>query len=302
MLDAMNPSAIDAPDQAPPSFRRTTPVPEHAPVDLRFHRRLRLRSSTREVWSRRELVRILAEREFRVRYKQAVLGSAWAILTPLFLMLVFTVFFHRVAKVNTNGAPYPLFAYLGLLPWTFLSTSLSQGGQALINNVPLLNKVACPREVFPLGSIAVAGLDMSIATAVLFMLFGIYEFPPKSTSYWVPVLLIVQVAFTVGLTLAISAVIVYLRDLRHALPILLQLGLFATPVAYGIEVVPQSMRLVYVAINPLAAVIDGYRRAVLWGTHPDWGTLAVGGIASLVYLCGGYAWFKRLETGFADVA
>ena len=141
------------------------------PPELRFRRRIRLVPAIREVWRSRELIRTLAERQLRARYKQAVLGFGWAILTPLVLMVVFTVFFQPVADVDTGGVPYPLFAYLGILPWTFFSSSVSEGGQSLVQNMPILNKVYCPREVFPMSSIAVAGVDSSIALLVLLGLF-----------------------------------------------------------------------------------------------------------------------------------
>jgi ABC-type polysaccharide/polyol phosphate export permease len=272
------------------------------PPELRFRRRVGSLSAIREVWRARELVRTLAERELRARYKQAVLGLAWALVTPLALMLVFTLFVSRIARIDTGGAPYPLFAYLGLLPWTFFSTSVNQGGQSLVQNIPLLNKVYCPREVFPLASVGVAGLDSAVALLALGGLFVVTGYAPKVTAYWVPLLLVIQVAFTLGITLITSAVVVYLRDLRHALPILLQLGLFATPVAYGIDVVPSSLRPLYSAINPLAPVIDGYRRTVLLGLPPDWELVIPGAITAIVVLVAGYALFKRLETGFADVA
>jgi ABC-type polysaccharide/polyol phosphate export permease len=280
----------------------TSTTLEGLPGDFRFRRRLRPVGVLVEVWRARELVRTLAERELRARYKQAVLGFAWALITPLALMAVFTLFFNRIARVDTGGAPYPLFAYLGLLPWTFFSTSVSQGGQSLIQNIPLLNKVYCPREVFPMASVAVAGLDSAVALAPLAVLFVVTGTPPHVASAWVPLLLLVQVAFTLGITLLTSGIIVYLRDLRHALPVLLQIGLFATPVAYGIDVVPAHLRTVYAAVNPLAAVIDGYRRTILLGQQPAWDLVIPGSITALVVLVLGYAVFKRMETGFADVA
>jgi ABC-2 type transport system permease protein/lipopolysaccharide transport system permease protein len=255
-----------------------------------------------ELWRVRELIRSLAERDLRARYKQAILGFAWAIVTPLALMVVFTLFFDRVADVDTGGAPYPLFAYLGLLPWAFFSTSVNQGGQSLIANITWLNKVYCPREVFPLASIATAAVDMSVAILPLFLLFLLTGYAPRITSLWVPLLLLLQVAFTAGLTLVISAVVVYLRDLRHALPLLLQLGLFATPVAYGMDVIPVGVRQLYAALNPLAAVIDGYRRTVLLGLSPAWDVTIPAAVTTGLLLILGYALFKRLETGFADVA
>jgi ABC-type polysaccharide/polyol phosphate export permease len=277
------------------SSRATEP-----PADILFRLKVRVVPAIREVWQRRELVRTLAERDLRVRYKQAVLGVAWSILTPLALMIVFTVFFQRVAKVDTGGAPYALFTYLGLLPWTFFSTSVSQGGQSLVVNNQLVNKVYCPREVFPLASMAVAAVDTALATLVLGLLFVVTGFMPKPTTVWVPVLLAVQVAFTFGVTLVLSAVLVFLRDLRHVLPIILQLGLFATPVAYGIEAVPDRYRLLYAALNPLGPVIDGYRRTVLFGQAPLWGETAVAAVSASLIFAGGYLLFKRLEGTLAD--
>jgi ABC-2 type transport system permease protein/lipopolysaccharide transport system permease protein len=217
-------------------------------------------------------------------------------------MVVFSLFFNRVAKVDTGGVPYPLFAYLGLIPWTFFSTSVSQGGQSLVQNVSLLNKVYCPREVFPVASVLVAALDAAIAVVVLGVLFVVSGFAPKGTSLFVPLLLCIQVMFTLGVTVLISAVVVYFRDLRHALPIVLQLALFATPVAYGIDVVPESLRWLYALLNPLAPVIDGYRRSVLLGQTPVWDLLALGAATSFLALGLGYVLFKRMESGFADVA
>jgi ABC-type polysaccharide/polyol phosphate export permease len=282
-----------------PTVTRTFDAP---PSELRFRHDTRPMRSLSEIWRSRELIRALAERELRVRYKQALLGLSWAVMTPIALMIVFTLFFQRVARVNTGGAPYPLFAYLGLLPWTFFSTSVSQGGQSLVQNVALLNKVYCPREVFPIASVAVAGTDTALSLVALVGLFVVTGFGPRPEAAWVPVLLLVQVAFTLGVVMLISSVTVYLRDLRHALPILLQLGLFATPVAYGIDVIPTSLRPVYAALNPLAPVIDGYRRSVLLGRTPQLGLLGIGSITAAAALLVGYKVFKRLETGFADVA
>jgi ABC-type polysaccharide/polyol phosphate export permease len=272
------------------------------PPELLFRLRVNLPAAVREVWRTHGLVRTLAERDFRVRYKQAFLGLAWTVLTPFALMVVFTLFFQRLAKVDTGGAPYALFAYLGLLPWTFFSTSVSQGGQSLVANSQLVNKVYCPREVFPLASVVVAAVDTGIATVMLGLLFVVTSFMPKATTVWVPVLLAVQVAFTCGVTLITASALVFLRDLRHVLPIALQLGLFATPVAYGMSVIDPSLRVLYSALNPLGPVIDGYRRTILLGLPPDWHLLVPGAVTSVVVLALGYLMFKRLEPGFADYA
>jgi ABC-type polysaccharide/polyol phosphate export permease len=277
-------------------------IPDAPPPEILFKRRIRLRPSLRELWRHREIVRTLAERDFRVRYKQAVLGAGWAILTPVVLMLVFTVVFKRVAKIDTAPVPYPLYAYLGLLPWTFFSSSLSSGGQSLVTNNSLVSKLYCPREVFPLASVLVSAADAVIATSVLSVLFVGYGFAPKSTSYWVPVLMVVQVAFTAGVTLFVSGVFVYFRDLRQALPMILQLGLLATPVAWPIETIPSAARIPYSIINPLGPVIDGYRRAVLYHRAPQWGLLLPAAVMAVVWLTVGYLLLKRLETRMADVA
>ncbi len=270
--------------------------------EILFRRRVRPWAALVDVWRSRELVVTLAERDLRARYKQAFLGLAWAVLTPVVLMLVFTIFFKHVAHVKTLGAPYPLFAYIGLVPWTFFSTCVATGGSSLVSNVSLLNKIYCPREVFPFSAVIVAGVDAVLSLFVLAILFVFYGFVPKTTVVWVPVLLAVQLAFTIGMTLLISIVLVYLRDLRHALPLLLQLGLFATPVAYGIDLVSRNALILYSFVNPLAPVIDGYRRTVLYGLPPRWSMLLAGAVTSVVLLVGGYITFKKLEGGIADVA
>jgi ABC-2 type transport system permease protein/lipopolysaccharide transport system permease protein len=273
------------------------------PPELRFRRRVRLGAALRELWRARELVFSLAERDLRARYKQAVLGFSWAVVTPLLLMVAFSLVFPRVAKIDTGGVPYPLFSYLGLVPWAFFSTSVSQGGTNIINNAGLLNKVYCPREVFPIASVAVAAVDGLIATLVLGVLFVVFSFAPQPESYWVPVLLAIQLVFTTGVAMALSSVMVYVRDIRHLLPIALQLGLFATPVAFSLDqMVPAGLQPVYVALNPLGGVIDGYRQAVLYGQQPDLQLLSIAAISATVMFLAAYALFKRLETGFADVA
>lgn len=279
-----------------------TMVPEAPPAELRFRRRIRVGASLRELWLSRELIRSLAERDLRARYNQAFLGFAWAILTPVALMVVFTVFFQGVAKIDTGGVPYALFAYVGLVPWTFFSTSVSQGGQSLLTNTNVLTKVYCPREVFPLASVVVAAVDAVIALTALLVLFAIYTFAPAATTVWVPLLVVIQLAFTLGFVLIISTVVIFLRDLKHVLPILLQLGIFATPVAYPMSKIPVDVQVLYSIINPLAPIIDGYRRTVLYGLPPEWHLLWPATITSLILLVGGYLFFKRMEADFADAA
>ena len=243
----------------------------------------------------------LAERTLRARYKAAVLGLGWALLTPVALMLVFTLFFNRIAEVETRGVPYPLFAYMGLVPWTFFSAAVSQGAQSMVVNGALLSRIRCPREVFPVSAVVVAACDAAVSVPVLLVLFAVLDFAPAVTSAWVPVLLVMQIATTFGVVFAVSAVLVYFRDLQQAIPLVLQMAIFATPVAYGLDSVPRRLQQLYALVNPLAPVIHSYRRTVLYGAPPDWDLLALGGVTTVVILVGGYALFKRLEMGMADL-
>jgi ABC-2 type transport system permease protein/lipopolysaccharide transport system permease protein len=277
-------------------------IPSEPPPGTRFRLRPGLFSSLRELWTAREVVYSLAERDVRSRYKQATLGIAWSVINPVALMLAFAFFINGFAKIDTHGKPYSIFAYLGLIPWTFFSTALSNGGISLLINTPLLNKVQCPREVFPLSAIGVVTFDSVINVITLFGLLAITTTAPASTIYWVPLFLVIQYAFTTGVVLLFSILVIYFRDLRHALPPILQVGIFATPVAYSVASISSTIRPWYAAVNPLAAVIDGYRRVVLFGTGPDWAMTVPAGISAFALLFGAYFVFKRMEAGIADIA
>lgn len=275
--------------------------PDQPPPELIYRHRVHLSKALRELRQHKELVLTLAERELRARYKQTNLGFTWSLIVPLFLVIVFTLFIDRVAEIDTEGAPYALFAYLGLIPWTFFSVSVNHGGQSLINNSTLITKVRCPREVFPMTSVGLSAFDSVISTGMLGLLFLVFGVAPKSTSYMAVPLLLVQVAFTLGVTLLISSITVYVRDVRQAMPLLLQLGLFATPVAYPVPLSPFFEKL-YALVNPLAPVIEGYRSVILYGESPRWDLVGLGAITAFTILFVGYYVFKRLEAGFADVA
>lgn len=272
------------------------------PAHLAFRRKLTPSMVTRELWKARHLVWTLTERDFRVKYKQAALGVAWALLTPLAMMVVFTLVFQRVAKYDTGRVPYPLFAYVALVPWSFFSASITSGAASLLTNKSLLNKVYCPREVFPLSSLGSAALGAVLSMSVLAALFVWYGFAPHAEALLTPLLFAIELAFTAGVVLLLSALFVYARDLQHLLPILMQLAVLATPVAYALEEIPKSLRIVYCIVNPLAPVIDGYRKLVLYGEAPDGLLLAIAATASLGWLIGGFVLFKKLERRFADVA
>jgi len=255
-----------------------------------------------DLWRARQIVRTITERNLRVRYKQSVLGFAWALLTPVGLLVVLTFVFGRVAGVDTGGIPYPLFAYIGLLPWAFFASAIATGGSSIVSDKALLNKSQFPREVFPLSAVAVAGVDAGMALVPLVVLFLVEQQAPAATTALAIVPLLVLIVFTTGMALALASIIVYLRDVRVVLPLLLQIGLFATPVAYGLELIPGWARLAYCFLNPVAPVIDSFRRTVLLGQAPQWDYLGAGAVTATVVLVVGYALFKRLEGGMADVA
>ncbi len=272
------------------------------PAGLRYRRRLGPRQALTELWQSRGLTRTLVERDLRVRYKRTLLGFGWAVMSPLVFMLAFTLFFQRAAHFATDGVPYALFSYLALVPWTFFASTVTTGSTSLLSNLPLLNKVYCPREVFPIAAALTAAFDAVVSAAVLVVLFAVYAYTPAVQSVWVPVLVLVEWAFALGVTLLSASTLIYLRDLRYVIPMVVQIGMFATPVAYGMNVIPSGFRPAYALLNPMGPVIDGFRRTVLHGMNPDFGLLGLAAVASLAWLVGGYALFKRLETGFADIA
>lgn len=275
-------------------------IPQRPPAELLSRRRLRIFAGLLELWHGREVLVTLAERDLRVRYKQAFFGVAWALVQPLSLVLVFAVLFRHVAHINTHGASYACFSMLGLLPWTFFSEAVSTGGLSLLNNNTLISKVYCPRELFPLAGVAVAAADTCVATLALIVIFAVQGQVPTSTTPWALLALLVQVVVTVAATVFFSAVVVYVRDIRHLLPLLLQFGVFATPVAYALSAVPHSWRALYVGLNPLAVVIDTYRRAILFGQPPDWGMFAIGAGSATGMLLIAMVVFRRVEAGIAD--
>jgi ABC-2 type transport system permease protein/lipopolysaccharide transport system permease protein len=272
------------------------------PPELRYRRPVRPIGLAKELCRSRELIRVLAEREFQARYKQTVLGIVWALLSPVLLVIVFAVFVDRVADIETGDAPYILFAYIGLIPWNFFSFSLSRGGQSLVLDAGVINKVRCPREVFPLSGIASAGIDMVVSVFVLSALFVATGYELRTTAVWVPAIFVLQLAFVTGVVLVFAVLGVYFRDLFQAMPLLLQLGLLATPVAYGIEAIPERWWSVYAALDPLAAVIESYRQTMLYGYAPPWELVLPATASSAVWLVGGFLLFKKLEPGIADVA
>jgi lipopolysaccharide transport system permease protein len=248
----------------------------------------------------RDLLWLWTAREVRVRYKQSLLGVAWAVLQPLALTTVFTFVFSRLVRVDTGGVPYPIFAYAALVPWNFFTTSLSFGIPSLVNNMNLVTKIYFPREVLPLASIGAAFVDFLAASVVFVGMLVIYRAWPGVHALWVIPLLGIQVVFTIGVTLLGSAVIVFFRDMRFVVPLITQVWMYATPIIYPAELVPEHLQPLYF-LNPMAGIIDGYRRALIMGEAPQMSSLLVGTVVSFVLLVLSYASFKRVEPVFADL-
>jgi ABC-type polysaccharide/polyol phosphate export permease len=277
-------------------------LPDGPPPELRYRRPTGLVRSARELWKNRELLRSLVERDLRARYKQATLGFLWALVPPLSLLVVFVVLANHLTDINTGGTPYALFAFLGLLGWTFFSSGVSNAATSLVSNTALLNKVACPRELFPLGTIATAAVDTCVASLVLPFLFVANQTVPQPASIYVPLLIVIEVAFTIGAGLMLSVLIVYVRDLRHALTLVMQLGLLLTPVAYGFDEIPAQFRWIYSLVNPLGPVIDGYRRTILLNEAPQWLYTGLAALSATGFLIFGFWLLRRLEGGIVDVS
>ena len=248
----------------------------------------------------RDLLWLWTTREVRVRYKQSVLGIAWAVLQPLALTLVFTFVFSVLVQVDTGDIPYPIFAYAALVPWTFLATSLSFGVPSLVNNLNLVTRIFFPREVLPLASIGAALLDFSIALLIFAVMLVIYRVSPSLQTLWLIPLLTTQIVLTIGATLLGSAVIVFFRDIRFVIPLLVQVWMYATTVIYPVDLVQERLQPYYF-LNPMAGIIDGYRRALLMGEAPRLQALLFAALISLLLFLVGYLFFKRVEPLFADL-
>jgi ABC-2 type transport system permease protein/lipopolysaccharide transport system permease protein len=293
------PRASDGP---PRTLVRHDDLPE-APAAETLHRRsLRPAAALTDLWQSRGLVRTLAERDLRVRYKQAVLGLAWALVTPLAMLVAFVVVFDRAAKVDTQGVPYALFAFVGLVPWAFFAAVVGSAGNSVLADKGLLSKSYFPREVFPLAATATALCDAVAGLVPLAVLFGIHRRGIGLNAVYTPLPLLVLLVFAVGVGLFASAVIVYLRDVRFVLPLVLQVGLFLTPIGYAMTLVPEQWQLAYSFVDPVAPVVDTLRRCLLLDAAPHWSQLGAAAATAVVVLVGGWLTFKRLEPGFADVA
>lgn len=253
-----------------------------------------------DLWAYRELLYFLAWRDFKVRYKQTVLGAAWAVIQPFFTMVVFSIFFGYLGKIPSDGIPYPVFAYCALLPWSLFAHALGESSNSLVNNQSLITKVYFPRLIIPIAPLFVGLVDFGIALVVLIGMMLLYGIVPGVAVLTTPlfVLLAVLTALAVGMWLA--ALNVQYRDVRYTLPFLTQLWLFATPVAYPSSLLPEPWRSLY-GLNPMAGVVEGFRWALLGRTGAPGPLIAVSVVAVALLLVGGLWYFNRMEQTFADI-
>jgi lipopolysaccharide transport system permease protein len=254
----------------------------------------------REVWHYRELLYFLIWRDIKVRYKQTALGAAWAILQPFLTMVVFSIFFGRLANVPSDGVPYPVFSYAGLLPWQLFAFGIAQAGNVLVTNQNLITKVYFPRLIMPLAAVLSGLVDFAIAMVVLVALMLYYGIVPTVAIMTLPFFVLLAIATSLSVGLWLSALNVRYRDVRYIIPFLTQLWLFVTPVAYPASLVPEQWRFLY-GLNPMAGVVEGFRWALL-GTQSTVGPLVL--LSSLVVsvlLVTGLLYFRRMERTFADI-
>lgn len=255
----------------------------------------------KEMWAYRDLLRFLTFRELKVRYAQSVLGVGWAVIQPVVTMVVFTLVFGRLAKVKSDGAPYAVFSYAAVVPWTYFSTALTDSSNSLIKGASMLGKIYFPRAIMPLTPVLARLIDFAIAMVIVAGLLAWYRIVPTAGLAVLPLLVAVMALTAAGLGMFLAALAVQYRDIQYGMSFGVQALMFASPVVYPASLVPEQFRLAY-AINPMVGVIEGFRSAFL-GTNPmPWGMIGVGAAASCVIVFAGAMYFRRTERLFADVA
>ncbi len=254
----------------------------------------------KELWEYRELVYFLVWRDVKVRYKQTALGAAWAVIQPLFSMLVFTVVFGKLAKMPSDGIPYPLFSYAALLPWNYFAQGLSSSSDSLVGSANLIRKVYFPRLAIPVAAVCGGVVDFLIAFGVLLLMMGYFGVAPTANIVWLPLLLLLALVTALGVGLWLSALNVQYRDVKYTVPFLVQFWMYATPIVYPSSLLPEPWKTLY-GLNPMAGVVEGFRWALLGVKTPPGPMLWASVAAAVVLLVSGAYFFRRMEKTFADV-
>jgi lipopolysaccharide transport system permease protein len=253
-----------------------------------------------ELWRHRELLYFLVWRDVTVRYKQTVLGATWAVLQPFAMMLVFSVFFGRLARIPSGGVPYPVFAYAALVPWTFFANGIALATGSLVYNQSLITKVYFPRLLIPVAAVLSGLIDLLLAFLILIGLLLFYDIAPGARALWTLPLMLLAATACVGVGLWLSALNVQYRDITQAMPFVTQVWLFATPIVYSSTLLPERWRTLY-GLNPMVGVVEGFRSALLGTKTLTPGMLAASAASTIVLFVGGVVFFRRREWAFADV-
>ena len=255
----------------------------------------------RELWRYRELVYFLVWRDVKVRYKQTLLGAAWAILKPFLSMVIFTVIFAGLARLDTDGAPPPVFYYAGLLPWVLFQDGVTKAGSSLVTGSNLITKVYFPRIAIPLASVTAGIVDFALAFIILIGMMVFYSVPPTAAMWTLPLFLLLALVTSLGVGLWLSALNVTYRDIGYITPFLVQAWLYASPVVYSTSIIPEGWARIVYGLNPMAGVVQGFRWAILGGNPPSPELLVLSIGVALLFLVSGTLYFRRTERTFADV-
>lgn len=254
----------------------------------------------RNLYLNRELLLQLTLRQIKARYKQTIFGTLWVVLRPLSLMVIFTIIFSKMVKVPSDGIPYPIFSYCAILPWQFFSSSFSSATVSLSSNSNLVQQIYFPREIFPISSIIASFFDFLIASSFFIVLLIFYKVSITFFAFYAILLLMIQVLFIVGVSLFASALNIFYRDIGHALAFIIQIWMYATPIIYPLSLVPQKLMPFYL-LNPMAGIIDGYRKVIIQGIMPNWTSISISALVTLALLFFSYRFFKKVEMRFADI-
>ena len=253
-----------------------------------------------ELWAYRELLYFLTWRDIKVRYKQTVLGAAWAIIQPVFTMIIFSLFFGRLAGIPSDGIPYPIFSYAALVPWSFFATGLGNSANSLVGSANLIKKVYFPRLAIPISTVLSGVIDFALAFVVLLGMMLFYGMAPTVNIIWLPLLLLLALITSLGVGLWLSALNVQFRDVRYTIPFITQAWMFITPIAYPSSLLSEPWRTLY-GINPMVGVVEGFRWALLGTETAPGPIMIVSALAAVGLLVSGAYYFRRMEKGFADV-
>jgi lipopolysaccharide transport system permease protein len=254
----------------------------------------------KELWAYKDLLYFLVWRNIKVLYKQTVLGFAWAVIHPLFTMIVFSVIFGRLAKLPSDGVPYPIFAFAALVPWTYFSTAMNSSALSLISNANLVTKVYCPRLILPITPVLAKLVDFTLAFIVLVLMMVWYGIAPTSDAVFLPLLVLLMILTAYGIGMWLSAMAIQYRDVAQGMPFLSQILMYTAPVVWPVSLIPDQYRLIY-GLYPMAGVIEGFRSSLI-GTNPmPWDLILMGTLSSLLIAFSGALYFRRTERIFADV-